>query len=326
MDGYKMKVLEKKALQIIHSLPLQVHSYEPINWKRIQTTPIFIIYAEEGKFVLKLFSSPRGLWKKTFCYLFGNPALKNQVFIYEYLNQYKFSQFSVPILVASDISSFLLFKYIDIEHKGEYEIDINRVVNGLIELYFISSTKKKVKGLCNNIVLSRKPIYILIRRAFGNIRIKYGYGLAIGILKIVFKCYLRQKPLLVRFLIHNDFHHNNIFFDKDGNFYISDFENSVFEDRWILLDIVHYSVGTQNFSINTFAIKSFILKFFEKNADLNINLNAQLLMAFLLRISQMVVSTVPPEDVQKRYFNFLSNVLLNGENFDRWVSKNFKGC
>jgi len=326
MYGDKMEGLENKALQIIHSLPLKVYSYEPINWKRVQTTPIFIIYAEEGKFVLKLFSSPRGIRKKILQILFGNPAIKNQVFIFKYLNQYKFSQFCVPMLVASDISSFLLFKYIDIEHKHEYEIDINRVVNGLIEFYCTSSTKIKVQFLSKKIFLSRKPFYIIIRRVFGSLRIKYGYGLAYDVLKMVLKCHLTQKTFLVRFLIHNDFHHNNIFFDKDGKFYISDFENSIFENRWILLDIVHYSVGTQKFFINTFAIKNFLLKFIEKNADLNINLPAQLLMAFLLRISQMVVSTVPPEDVQKRYFNFLSNVLLNGGNFNKWLSKNFKGC
>lgn len=326
IDGYNMEGLEKKALQIIHSLPIEVYSYEPINWKRVQTTPIFILYAKEGKYVLKLFPSPRGLIRKILNFLFGNLGLKNQVFIYEYLNKHEFSQFCVPILVSSDSLSYLLFKYIDIEHKREYEIDINRVVNGLIEFSFINSTKINFKILRKFIGLSRKPLCVIIRRVFGSLRKKYGSTLAIDVFRMVVKCYLRQKPFLVRFLIHNDFHHNNIFFDRDGKLYISDFENSIFESRWILLDIVHYSVGTQKFSINTSAIKEFFSKFMEKNADLEINFHAQLLLAFFLRISQMILSPVPTEDVQKRYFNFLSNVLLDEHNFRKWLSKNFYGC
>ena len=326
IDGYNMEGLEKKVLQIIHSLPMEVYSYEPINWKRVQTTPIFIICAKEGKYVLKLFPSPRGLRRKILNFLFGNLGLKNQIFIYEYLNKHEFSQFCVPILVSSDRSSYLLFKYIDIEHKREYEIDINRVVNGLIEFSFINSTKINFKILRKLINLSRKPIYVIIRRVLGSLRIKYGFTLAVDLLRMVIKCYLRQKAFLVKFLIHNDFHHNNIFYDRDGKLYISDFENSIFESRWILLDIVHYSVGTQKYSINTSAIKEYFLNFIEKNPDLEIDFHAQLLIAFFLRISQMVLSPVPTEDVQKRYFNFLSNVLLDEHNYNKWLSKNFYGC
>jgi len=321
-----MNGLNNEVLAIIPRLPLKVQSYEPINWKRVQTTPIFIINAEEGKYVLKLFASPQGLVRQTLHRLFGNLGLKNQIIINKFLKKQVFFQFCTPILVASDGSSYLLFQFINIAHKGEYEINEDLVIDSLIEFYSIPG-QKIAMNLTNYLInITRKPLFLIMRRVVGNLRRIYGISLAFAVIKVLFECYVDQKPFSSKILLHNDFHHNNVFLDFDGRFYISDFENSVFESRWMLVDIVHYSVGTQKFNLNTNVIKKFFLRYVENNPNFKIDFRAQLLMAYLLRISQMVLSTVPPKSVQKRYFKFFYNVLLNGKNFEKWVSKRFFDC
>jgi hypothetical protein len=318
-----MESFNKEILKIIPKLPFKVASYEPIYWKRVQITPIFIINTENDKYVLKLASVPTGIYKKLFNRIFGNLGLKNQVIVYNLLKNQKLSTFSIPKLVSSDSKSYLLFKYINIESNKEYEIVEDLIVKSLNELYLVKPSQKKYKKTTSLINLTRKPVYLIIRRVLGNLRRKHGINLVLKGLILVYKCHIVQNPFSLAFLIHNDFHHNNCFLDKLGRFYISDFENSVFDRRWVLVDIVHYSVGTQLFSINTKLIKMFFLKFKENNSNLNIDFRSQLLMALLLRISQMVLSTVPPKNVQKRYLRFFCIVLLNKNNFEKWISKNF---
>lgn len=320
-----MEKIEMEVLRIIKSLPIKVISYEPIKWKRVQTTPIYIINAEDGKYVLKMFSYSKKLGKQILHRLFGNLGLQNQLIIYKYIKGYVFSQFSIPLLVASDSESYLLFKFINIEHKSEYEIKADQVIDGLVEFYSITGNKITKNFKTYLINFTRKPNFLIIRRCASGLRSKYGINLTGKVLRTFFGCLLKQKPFSTKYLIHNDFHHNNSFLDTDGNFYISDFENSVFESRWVLIDIVHYCVGTQTFAINTAVIKRFYIKFSANNPNLNIDFRAQLLMALLLRVSQMVLSTVPPKNVQKRYFRFLNIVLLNSNNFEKWISKWFSG-
>jgi hypothetical protein len=320
-----MEKIEREVLRIIQSLPVKVISYEPIKWKRVQTTPIYIINAEDGKYVLKMFSYSQNPGKQILHLLFGNLGLQNQLIIYKYIKGYVFFHLCIPLLVASDSESYLLFKFINIEHKSENEIKADKVIDGLIEFYNITGNKitKNFKTYLINI--TRKPNFLIIRRSAGGLRSKYGINLTLKVLKTVFGCLVKQKSLSKKILIHNDFHHNNSFLDTDGKFYISDFENSVFENRWVLIDIVHYCVGTQTFAINTAVIKRFYVKFSANNPNLNIDFRVQLLMALLLRVSQMVLSTVPPNNVKKRYFRFLDIVLLNSNNFEKWTSNRFSG-
>jgi hypothetical protein len=44
-------------------------------------------------------------------------------------------------------------------------------------------------------------------------------------------------------------------------------------------------------------------------------------MALLLRVSQMILSNVPPAQVRERYESFLKEILLDNMMYERWLEE-----
>jgi hypothetical protein len=317
-----MHLREDQLDKLLSVLGLTVLSWEPIHWKRVQTTPVFLIRAREGEFFLKLIAPPATKKQAIARFLFGNLSLKNQLAVYSCLDKKKFSSLQYPRLVKTDGRSYLLFEFLTVQPKGEGEVPQDALVASLLEFQCAGVLLKKNLLEAALLDISRKPVWVLLRRILGGLRRRCGLRVSLTCLGVMLAGYRRQKPLRRSVLAHNDFHHNNLLLTEDGELYIGDFEKVSNEKRWILIDIVHYAVGTMKFEIGLGPLKNYLQKVEERLDDMErFHLGSQLRMALLLRVSQMILSNVPPAQVRERYESFLKEILLDNLMYERWLEE-----
>jgi len=305
--------------KVLSTLDLDIISWEPILWKRVQTTPAYIVRAREGKFFLKL-TAPTTTRKQTIIrLLFGNLALKNSLIVYASLHDRIFSKFQYPKLVKTDGKSYLLLEFIPIQSNCEQGVTHDALITSLLEFQGSGGLFKKGFLETTLLYVSRKPALVLLRRIVGGLRKRCGLYVSLKCIKVMWTCYKNQNRLNKPIILHNDFHHNNIIVDTFGNIYIFDFEKVHTDNRWILIDIVHYSVSAIKFEIDLELIKNYLKKINGSFKNLgNINVIMQLRIALLLRISQMIISSVPSDSVREKYDIFFRQTLLDDYACKQW--------
>ena len=74
----------KDPAALLTELGFSVRSFRPIQWKRVQATPLYLIDTDEGKFVLKWRTPPTGLSSRLRRWR-GNPELSTQAHVYSSL-------------------------------------------------------------------------------------------------------------------------------------------------------------------------------------------------------------------------------------------------
>jgi hypothetical protein len=307
---------------LLSQLEIDVISCEPFHWKRVQTTPAYIVQGPDFKYFLKVIDTPIKRNQKYVRWFTGNLAIKNQLRVYASLCKQQFFFFKYPKLIKTDGNSYLLLEYISSLKKREQVLPEDMLVLCLIEFQLSDVTLKRNYFESFLMNLSRKPFWVLLRRSLGGVRKTCGLSVSLNLIKVFLICYLQQSRLLKKITTHGDFHPNNLLMNNEGEIYIFDFEKVTKEKYWLFIDIVHYAVSTKKFFIEVPLIKIFIEKLrfkFEKIGLLNIR--AQLRFALLLRVSQIILSSVSPVDVRERYKVFLRDVLLNDVAFHQWIEK-----
>jgi thiamine kinase-like enzyme len=120
--------------------------------------------------------------------------------------------------------------------------------------------------------------------------------------------------------IHNDLLPNNLLTDKEGNVYIIDFENVLYEKKWILTDIVDLALNINDMSLDVKLINDYIKKL--KDIKINeeeLNINAQLRLIILKRIIQAISSRNFEKEQKKELWKFLNDTFLIKENYYVWL-------
>jgi hypothetical protein len=305
--------------KVLSNLDLKIISYNPINWRKVQTTPVYMLRAQEGEFFLKFISSSETMRQNIIRMLFGSLAIKNQLAVYDSLSRLEFKNFKYPQLVNTDKKSYLIFDFIQIQSKGERDAPRDALVESLLEFQRsgVFLKRRGIEGVLLNI--TRKPACVLLKRVLVGLRKQCGIKISFRCIKVILDCYKHQKPLENILTLHNDFHHNNLLLTKSGELFVCDFENVANERRWALIDITHYSVGTMRFEIDTSLIGMYIKN---ENSIFKLmnrfQIGVQLRIALLLRVSQMILSNKPPIHVKDKYLKFFVDTLLEDSAYESW--------
>ena len=306
---------------LLSRLGFELLNREPIQWKRVQSTPLLLVDTDKGKLVLKLRTPPAGpvaRLKRSIADL----ELPTQAKVYRSLAGQSFNALRFPGLVHTDGRDYLLLEYVETRRHEEHEVPRRQLLESLFE-FQTADLRLSWSGLAVLVAASRKPYPLLVRRLLTGFRKRYGWPTARLALEKAARCRKEQPVLSREFLCHNDFHHNNLLIGQDGTLYLSDFEAVTREDRWVLADIIHFAVGTQEFRIESSIITQYHRLFVERTG-LPIDLAAQVRFGLLSRVSKLVLSKVPNAQAVGRYEAFLREVLLDDTAYGRWFEQNFR--
>lgn len=123
--------------------------------------------------------------------------------------------------------------------------------------------------------------------------------------------------------LHNDFHPNNVLVDNRGKLYLTDFEQTTEERRWVLVDIVHYATDAYSFTIDVDLIRCYVDRL-EASAVFAgpLDYSTQLRFALLLRSMHHLFTVASPSSVKERYRHFVTAVLLSDQAYSNWYEWN----
>jgi hypothetical protein len=306
---------------LLAGLGLHVFRCRPISWKRVQTTPLYLVESDEGRFVLKRSTPVRGPLSRL-RHLFGDGDLDTQAQVYASLGQQEFEHLRYPRLIGTDGRRYLLLEHIETRPHGESDLPRAPLLRALLEFQNARIEFARSPGAAL-LAMARRPDAVLVRRMLSGLRPRFGWRATRRALKLVDRCRRDQPPLDRPVVCHNDFHHNNLLLGRDGVVYFSDFEYVSLDDRWMLADIIHYAVGTGSCTIDTGIIADYA-DLVDRTCPVGLDLPAQLRFGLLLRVSQLILSRVPPPAVATRYGAFFSEVLLDDRAFEAWLRARFE--
>ncbi|HEX7003937.1 MAG TPA: phosphotransferase [Trueperaceae bacterium] len=309
-----------EAEELLSRLGYRLLDCRPLEWKRVQTTPLMIVDTDRGTFVLKLRTPPANLRSRVVAAV-ADLELSTQAAVYSSLCRQQFDYLRFPALIDTDGRNYLLLEHVDTRPHGEHDLPGGQLLESLLE-FQLSDMRLDRSGPHTLLARTREPFALLMRRLLTGIRKQLGWPIARSALEVAFACRSAQPPLERTVVCHNDFHHNNLLLDVQGRVYFSDFEAVTLEDRWVLADIVHYAVGTQTFRIDCDVIGDYA-ELFAGRTGLALDLTAQLRVGLLARLSKLVLSSVPPAEAVARYRRFLTEVLLDDASFGEWMGGNF---
>jgi hypothetical protein len=302
---------------------IEVHGLEAIGRPRGEMVTHFIADTSSGRLFLKIGRPTSGPRQQLLRKLLGRPSLERQVDVLEGLERSPFPTLRYPRLVRSDRSRYVLVEHIAGARPASDGEAPEALVASLLE-FQTSSAQRAFGGVVSRLLgASLAPEAYLVRRALPRLLRESGWRSAWRLVRTMHWC-RRQQPALDRqVLIHNDFHHENVLIDADGVMYLTDFENAVSTRRWVLVDIVHYAVGTTSAVIDTELIRAYVAaaRLVPEIGD-RLALEPQLRLALLRRIAQHVSSAAVPEHVRTTYRSLLDEVLLDDERFRSWVREN----
>jgi hypothetical protein len=301
---------------------IRVSRCRPLNWKREQTTPLYLLDTPDGRFVVKS-ADAFPSWRRRLGRLLGDWELGWQAQVYACLDEQHFEHFRFPRLVATDGRTYLLLEYLETRQHGEHDIPREVLLNSLLELQLAHVTFEGPR-LQKLLAATKTPTTALTRRVLLGVQSRFGGTVARRGAAVIWHCLRTQPPLDRRVVCHNDLHHNNLLLGSDGSLYISDFEQVSLDDRWVLADIIHYAVGTNRFAVDTSIISDYI-DLLRHATRFELNLGSQVRFGLLLRVSKLVLSRVPPADVAQEYGRFLVEVLLDDVAYASWFEANFRG-
>jgi hypothetical protein len=302
-------------------LGLTVTSCWPISWKREQTTPLYLLATPVGGFVLKS-ADAYPSWRRRLGRLLGDWELGWQAQVYACLEEQHFEHLRFPRLVATDGQSYLLLEYVETRPHDEHDIPREALLNSLLEFQLAQVTLER-PAFQRLLGWTRTPAPVLVRRTLLGIRSRFGPAVARRAAAAIWRCLRSQPPLQREVVCHNDLHHNNLLLGEGGTLYISDFEQVSLDDRWVLLDIIHYAVGTHRFAIDTSIVSDYI-SLLRRTTRFGLDLDSQVRFGLLLRVSKLVLSRVPPTEVAQEYGRFLVEVLIDDAAFASWCGANIR--
>lgn len=228
-----------------------------------------------------------------------------------------FKKFNYPNIIENKKDTYILMDYIP-GKIGFKNCNVNNVLESLIEfqtsgIYFYSSLYQKLIWQ-----LSRGIFFQIFRWLLINIPDKYSFKLSIKCMYVLFKEQLNQKKLAKPLIIHNDlFGPNNIITLNDKIYYL-DFESTVIEKRWCLIDIVDLCIREDSTEFNTLLLSQYLSKLSQKGTTFNEDDLLRQIRVGLLRRSLAILISTDKLKASTLWKNFIEDVLVNDVKYKEW--------
>ena len=284
----------------------------------------YLIECQSGRYFLKVARPGRNRRPRLLRHFIKSPSLERQIAVYHALASQQFSAFRYPELVKTDHVSYLLLEFVAAVKANEKAPAATDLIEALHEFQFAGTVP--ANDTFGNLILHflLNPTVHLATALLTRLRRRLGLRTAIRCLQVFAKCHASERNQRVITLVHNDFHPENILVGPSGRLYFTDFENVTTTRKWLLLDIVHYAVATQEAEVDTELIREYLAKLESSSDRLEpINALSQVRVAMLRRVVQHATSPVPPQAVREAYSTFLEEVLLSDAAFDAWFKRHF---
>ena len=284
----------------------------------------YLIECQSGRYFLKVARPGRNRRPRLLRHVIKSPSLERQIAVYHALASQQFSAFRYPELVNTDQVSYLLLEFVAAVKANEKVPAATDLIESLHEFQFAGTVP--AHGTFGNLLLHfvLNPTVSLATRVLTQVRRRFGLRTSLRCLRVLARCHASERNQRVITLVHNDFHPENILVEASGRLYFTDFENVTTTRKWLLLDIVHYAVATQEAEVDTELIREYLAKLGASSDRLKpINAVAQVRLALLRRVMQHATSPVPPAAVREAYSTFLEEVLLSDAAFDAWFKRHF---
>lgn len=310
---------KNRILNIMKELGCNVKSIEQIH------NLSYTVICEDEKYIVKFAKYKKGsnFSKNSLEKIISRKYLNTEINIYEYLNSISLKYFNTPKLIAFKRNQYIVIQYIDDITKINIAKHEKDIINALYEYNCILIEYKNLNfqsRIFNAFKRSNfKIIYFTLSKCFKFLNIKE----MLKIYYIILINTMKQKKFNHPILLHKDITtiKKNIFFSNESILLI-DFESTVVESRWILLDVI--DLAFCDFKINGTVINHYLEKIKKGNKITEkIHLNSQIRICVLYRVLEYLSGVDDIEiETTKDYLNFFKKVLLNDDGFNSWIEEN----
>lgn len=313
------KIKYRRLEAVVNHLSLKVSSKKKLS--KVESKPTWLIVTEVGKFVLKLKSQSLGKKQKLLNFINNRETdFNNELTINNHLKLCKFECFRSPELLKTDNNNYLLFDYIPSD-KGWNRTDIpmNEFLKSILE--FQTSNIKLQNKLRDKTLfhIMRKPTIEMVIWSM-KVWTKYDLKSVIKILGTIAKCSLLEKKNSMHFLLHNDLHMlNNVLSSQDKFVYLCDFERSLEEKKWVLLDIVDLCMNSNPMDFDSELFEKYITLFKSYTCTPEkINIQTQVRIGVLrIIIKKMIYDSLENEKYGIQWKELL-NTISSDEKYKKW--------
>lgn len=245
----------------------------------------------------------------------GSLPFRNEWFINKTFTMQDYSAFNWPRMVDGKCGDHLEFEYLEDMVPAETANERESAVTGLLEL---NSTRPLIlKGRMEDFLfrLLERPPYTLVRRTlFSGQALRNKFRIIIRVLDFS----LRQRSLgLV--LLHNDLAFSNVLLAPDNTSFLVDFEDCVFERKWILMDFIDLTFDRNKLFLDYSAVNEYSRQLFARiNVDADTWVPDELVRICLIR--HALYSAENPDfdaDTRRKMTMFLE-VLLSLDAYEMW--------
>jgi hypothetical protein len=179
----------------------------------------------------------------------GSLPYLNEPRVNALLQSNTFDDFSFPRLISNHLPSCCVYEFVADARKlnGRIPDDKSDLTTAILELHAVRDRIRKPlleKALFS---LLERPVYRTLKMAAFS---ECSTQAKIKILLMAVKYSLIQKKL-PGVLLHNDLNWSNIIFNKQGKPVLVDFEDAIFERKWVLSDLVDLLFDFETASLDT---------------------------------------------------------------------------
>lgn len=133
---------------------------------------------------------------------------------------------------------------------------------------------------------------------------------------------LNERGNGVGVFLHNDINPNNVVMTSDSQLHIIDFEDSIRESKWTLVDIIDATFVPESLRLNTIILNEYLALAKKKGVlSPTLNLERQVRFALIRRVLLLLSFRRTPEGQKPALARFLTGILLRAESFSRWYSE-----
>ncbi len=282
----------------------------------------YLVEKQGVKYIIKEAIEPVSKSGRLFRFIFNtNIKFLNEQRVNTILREEKFTYVRIPKMIGKSERS-IVFELVEGKQGFSFDtVDESYASNALIEY------QTKINNYTNYTLKDKillyllKPNIVFLRRLFTYSFRNIELSLLLKGLSCLFRMsfFKKQKRAL---LIHNDLLPNNIMTDNSNRLIFLDFENSIYENKWILTDIVDFAYDPliQKFNINYF--KNYLSKLAELGFALNDSyIFIQVKVLLIKRLIQVLTSNKFNSKLKELNKKYLFEVLLNSKSFEDILNK-----
>lgn len=256
-------------------------------------------------------------------------AFKNEIKIYHSLEYKSFDRLRYPKLIHTDGKSYMVLEYIEGTKGWDQGVIIpSDLIKALLEFQF-SGIKVKTNFI-NRILMKwycKVPCKVF-RWSFLIIKEPKDIATAFQCIWITFKNSLMIKKYKKSILMHNDlFNYNNLISGYDDNIYFYDFEYGMYENKWLLLDILDLS-----FDLLTLKLKPDLFVQYMKQISVHRSIYKYIMdhiidqtrVILIRKVLGAMLSKTTRMSSKRACEIFLKDILLSEKEYLRWYIQNIK--